>query len=93
MIAVSAGSSGFVLSLLTYLSYRGTPFGRALSILIGFMVVFTVYHASLGIWDSFSVYILAIETLAFVLVVVFMAEMIRLHHKHLRIPELEDQSP
>lgn len=93
IIAVSAGSMGFVLSLLTWLSYRGAPFGRALSILIGFMVAFTVYHASLGIWDGLPVYILAVETLAFVLVVVFMAEMIRLHYKHLRIPELKDQSP
>ena len=93
MIAVSAGSIGFVLSLLTWLSYRGAPFGRALGILVGFMVSFTVYHASLGIVDSFPVYVLAVETLTFVLVVVFMAEMIRLHYKHLRMPELRERSP
>jgi hypothetical protein len=93
MIAVSAGSMGFVLSLLTWLSFRGTPFGRALSILIGFMIAFTVYHASLGIWDSFPLYVLAVETLTFMLVVVFMAEMIRLHYKHLQMPEIQEQSP
>ena len=90
MLAVSAGSMGFVLSLLTWLSYRGAPFGRALSILIGFMISFTVYHASLGLWDGLPVYVLAVETLSFVLVVVFMAEMLRLHYKHLRVPELRE---
>jgi len=90
MLAVSAGSIGFVLSLLTWLSYRGAPFGRALSILIVFMTSFTVYHASLGFLDGLPVYVLAVETLSFVLVVVFMAEMLRLHHKHLRVPELQE---
>ena len=92
MIAVIIGSAGFVLALLSWLTFKGAPFGRALAVLVVFMATFTVYHASLGIWDGFPTYILAVESFAFALVVVFMGLMIRLHYRNLRVPETEVSS-
>lgn len=85
MIAVSSGSAGFVLALLTWLHFRGSPFGRAIAIVVVFNAVFTIYHASLLFWEGLSIYVLGVETFAFLLVLVFMAEMVRLHFKHLRV--------
>lgn len=89
MIAVSTGSAGFVLAVLTWLSFRGAPFGDALAVLIVFMGTFTVYHASLAVLEGVPTYVLAVESLAFALVVVFMGLMVRLHYRYLRVPATE----
>jgi uncharacterized membrane protein len=89
VIAVSAGSAGFVLAILSWLSFRGAPFGDALAVLIVFMGTFTVYHASLAVFEGAPTYVLAVESLAFALVVVFMGLMVRIHYRHLRVPETE----
>jgi hypothetical protein len=89
MIAVSTGSAGFVLAVLTWLSFRGAPFGDALAVLIFFMGAFTIYHASLAVLEGVPTYVLAVESLAFALVAVFMGQMVRIHYRHLRLPETE----
>lgn len=89
MIAVSTGSAGFVLAVLAWLSFRGAPFGDALAVLIFFMGAFTVYHASLAVWEEVPTHVLAVESLAFALVAVFMGLMVRIHYRHLRVPKTE----
>lgn len=87
VIAVGTGSAGFVMALFAWQLYRGAPFGRALILLLLFMATFTVYHAGLAVWGTLPGYALLPEALLFGLVVVFMIEMVRLHYKHLRVPE------
>lgn len=85
LLAVSAGSAGFVLAVLAWTSFRGAPFGNALAVLVYFMATFTVYHAALGLQLELPVYVLAIESLAFALVAVFIGMMVRLHRKNFRV--------
>ncbi|PSQ09549.1 hypothetical protein BRC93_12495 [Halobacteriales archaeon QS_5_70_15] len=89
VIAVSTGGAGFVLAVLTWLSFRGAPFGDALVVLILFMGAFTVYHASLAVWGEVPTYVLAVESLTFALVAVFMGLMVRIHYRYLRVPKTE----
>lgn len=85
LLAVSAGSAGFVLSVLAWKSFRGAPFGDALAVLVLFMAAFTIYHAALGLVPDLPTVVLAVESLAFVLVAVFVAMMVQLHRKRLRV--------
>lgn len=84
VLATTTGSIGFVLAILATKMFRGAPFGRALAILIPFMAAFTLYHALLLVGANLSLAVLSIESLAFVLVVVFVGSMVRLHYQSLR---------
>lgn len=84
ILAVTAGSAGFVLAVLAWKIFQHAPFGRALAILIPFMAAFTVYHALLLMGSDLSLLALSIESLAFVLLVVFVGSMVRLHYQYLR---------
>lgn len=79
-LAVMTGAAGFTLAVLAWRRFRGAPFGRALAVLPVFMLSFTVYHAMLLALPGMmqAVYI---EISAFLLLVVFAVEMLRLHYR------------
>lgn len=85
ILAVATGSAGLALSVLAWHRFRGSPFGRVLTILPVFMLSFTVYHAMLLAFPSAgeAVYV---EISAFFLLVIFAAEMVRLHNRMSRRP-------
>ncbi|GAB6878599.1 hypothetical protein JCM17823_08730 [Halorubrum gandharaense] len=87
LLAVATGSAGFVLSVLAWQIFRGAPFGDALFVLVLFMASFTIYHAALALWPALPVSVLAVESLAFLLVVVFAFKMMQLHRRGLRVNE------
>lgn len=89
LFAVSAGSAGFVLTVIAWQLFKGAPFGRVLAILIPFMAAFTIYHALLLAAPTLPLLALIIESLAFALVVVFVGFMVRLHYRRLRKPQNE----
>lgn len=75
------GAAGFVLALQAWLKFRGSPFGRLLSILPVFMLVLAVYHPLLVIYPEYTEMALLVETGGFALLVVFVALAIRLHRR------------
>ena len=89
MLAIVTGTAGFVLAVLAWKSFERSPFGRGLAILVLFMAAFTTYHALLLVIPDLPLVILAVESLAFVLVVVFVGFMVRLHYRRLRTPQRE----
>lgn len=80
VLAVATGAAGTTLSLLAVHRFWGSPFGRALAVLPPFFLLFTVYHALLIVIPSFggAVYV---EVSAFLLLVVFAFEMLRIHYR------------
>jgi multisubunit Na+/H+ antiporter MnhB subunit len=84
LFAVCTGSIGCVLAVLAWQSFRGAPFGRGLAILIPYTAAFTVYHALLVAVPDLPLVALAVESLAFVLVLLFVGSMARLHVRRLR---------
>lgn len=89
LFAVCTGSVGFVLAVLAWKAFRGAPFGRGLAILVPFMAAFTLYHALLLAVPDLPLLALTIESVAFVLVLVFVGFMVRLHYRRLRTPQNE----
>ena len=81
VLAVVAGTVGSVLAVQAWRRFRGAPFGRALAVLPAFMVLFTLFHAVLIVAPDAPGTVEAIESVAFVLLVVFMALMVRLHFR------------
>lgn len=92
ILAVVTGTGGFVLAVLAWKCFRNSPFGRGLAILVPFMAAFTAYHALLLAVPNLPLLVLGIESLAFVLVVVFVGVMVRLHYQRLRAPRNEVSS-
>lgn len=75
------GAAGFVLALQAWTKFRGTPFGRVLSILPVFMFVLAVYHPILVVFPDYLEVALLIESAGFASLVVFVVLMLRLHHR------------
>lgn len=92
ILAVVTGSAGFVLAVLAWKVFEGAPFGRVLAVLIPYMAAFTIYHALLLIDPGLPLLVLGIESLAFVLILVFVGLMARLHYQRLRTPRQEVSS-
>jgi uncharacterized protein (DUF58 family) len=86
VFATVTGAAGFALSLVAWRLFRGSPFGRALGILPVFMLLVTVYHPVLLLFPSRVELELALESVAFVLLVVFAALSIRQHRRLSRRP-------
>lgn len=80
-LAATVGAAGFVLALLAWRVFQGTPFGRTLVTLVVFMLGFSLYHVlalvAPGLHDAAEV----LETAAFLLIVVFAGMMVRLHRQ------------
>ena len=93
VLAVVAGTVGSVVALQAWRQFRGAPFGRALSILPAFMVLFTLFHAILIAVPDAPAAVEVIESAAFVLLVVFMLLMVRLHFRMSRSPTPTDDLP
>lgn len=85
-LAVVAGTAGSVLAVQAWREFRGAPFGRILGLLPVFMVLFTLFHALLLVVPDAPATVEAIESAAFVLLVVFMVLMVRLHFRMSRSP-------
>lgn len=75
------GAAGFVLALQAWLKFRGSPFGRLLSILPLFMLVLALYHPVLVLFPEFVALALLAEAGGFGLLVVFVAYAIHLHRR------------
>lgn len=89
ILAVSTGSAGLVLAVFAWKVFQGAPFGRVLAILVPYMGAFTLYHAMLLVTPNLPLLVLAVESLAFALVLVFVGSMTRLHYQRLRKPPTE----
>ncbi len=82
VIAASlVGAAGFVLAVLAWQKFRGTPFGRVLVILPVFMLIIALYHPVLILFPAYAELALIVEAVGFLLLVVFVALMIRLHRR------------
>lgn len=93
VLAVVAGTVGSVLAVQAWRQFRGAPFGRALAVLPAFMVLFTLFHAVLLVVPDAPAAVEVIESAAFVLLVVFMALMVRLHFRMSRSPTRSENMP
>ncbi len=81
MFASLVGAAGFVLGILTWTKFRGSPFGRVLGIIPIFMLIIAVYHPILILLPAYTEIALLMESLGFALLVVFIALMIRIHRR------------
>lgn len=81
IFASMVGSAGFVLGLLAWTKFRGSPFGRVLSIIPVFMFIIAVYHPILIAFSEYTEIALLMESLGFALLVVFVGLMIRVHRR------------
>lgn len=79
MLASLAGAAGFVLAMQAWTKFRGSPFGRALSIIPVFMGIVAIYHPILLLFPDAVDVALLVESLGFWLLVLFVGMMIRLH--------------
>lgn len=66
-----AGSAAGLLSLLTWETLRRSPFGRAVIVLSGVMVLFIVYHVVLLVTPSTPAFAVLFESALFTGVAVF----------------------
>lgn len=81
MFASMVGAAGFVLGLLAWTKFRGSPFGRVLGIIPIFMLILAVYHPLLILVPEYTEIALLMESLGFALLVVFVGLMIRIHRR------------
>jgi len=87
MVFVSVASAlGLGLSLVAWTIFRGSPFGRTIGVLSVFMLLLTVYHPLLLLFPSASEMGLAMESVAFSLLVVFAGLTVRQHRRLSRRP-------
>lgn len=71
MFASLVGAAGFTLSLLAWRLFAGSPFGRAILLLAGFMLMLAVYHPLLILYPERATTVLLLESFAFALVATF----------------------
>ena len=81
LFASLVGSAGFVLGVQAWLKFRGSPFGRVLSVLPVFMLIIALYHPILIVFPEYLELALLMETAGFALLVVFVALALRLHRR------------
>lgn len=93
VLAVVAGTVGAVLAVQAWRRFRGAPFGRSLAILPAFMGLFTLFHAVLVVTPDAPMAIEVIESVAFVLLVAFMALTVRLHFRMSRRSPTDGPEP
>lgn len=79
IFATLVGAAGFVLAILAWLKFRGSPFGRILAILPAFMAIVAIYHPIMLLFPEYTEYALIAEGFGFVLVVIFVLLMVNLH--------------
>lgn len=81
IFASLVGAAGVVLALQAWTKFRGTPFGAVLGVLPVFMLILAVYHPILVVFPQYTELALLMESVGFLLLVVFVALMIRLHRR------------
>ncbi|MFB6269452.1 MAG: hypothetical protein ABEH83_05875 [Halobacterium sp.] len=81
LFASLVGAAGFVLAVQAWLRFRGSPFGRLLSVLPAFMAVLALYHPFLIVYPELTSVALLVETGGFALLVVFATYAIVLHRR------------
>lgn len=75
-------STGFVLALLGWESFRGSPFGRMILLLAAILLALAVYHVLLLVTGQESVPV--VESVAFTVLLIWIGLMIRQHHRMAR---------
>lgn len=78
------GMAGFVLALLAWEIFRGSPFGVMMAGLAAIMFVLATFHGLLLVLDRLA--LPALESAAFTALLVWTAGMIYLHQKLARKP-------
>jgi hypothetical protein len=91
MVAGLVGAAGFVLGLLAWTKFRGSPFGRVLGLIPIFMLIIAVYHPILILFPEYTEVALLMESLGFALLVVFVGLMIRIHRRMSSASEVIDR--
>lgn len=87
VFATVTAFAGFVLGLLAWESFRGSPFGRMLGFLTVILFVLGAYHMLLLVVGQES--ILYLESIAFTALLGLIMLMLRLHHQLSRKPRTE----
>lgn len=81
LFAALVGAAGLALSLLAWLPFRGSPFGRAILLLAGFMLLLAVYHPVMLLFPAHTVSAMVLESVAFALLAAFGVVTARQHYR------------
>ena len=89
VFAATSSAAGFALSLIAWELFRGAPFGRMMGFLSAILFVLTVQHSLHLAFETELTS--AVETVAFVALLVWVILMIRQHQRLSRRPEVTEE--